>query len=110
MPVYIFQKKDCTAVFTAPDSVFLIKSNIMGAKEKPVLQAETGLSPLSREFNFSMLIGSIALIIGIVGSIYWVFGQDIIQAMAACEIAAATFGIPAVIQQIDAKCEGEKQY
>jgi hypothetical protein len=77
MPVYIFQKKDCTAVFTAPDSVFLIKSNIMGAKGKPVLKAETGLSPLSREFNFSMLIGSIALIIGIVGSIYWVFGQDI---------------------------------
>lgn len=77
VPVYIFQKKDCTAVFTAPDSVFLIKSNILNSGKKPVLQAETGLLPLSREFNFSMLIGSIALIIGVVGSIYWVFGQDI---------------------------------
>jgi hypothetical protein len=77
MPVYIFHKKDCTTVFTVPDSVFLVKSNVLSSGEKPILQAETGLSPLSREFNFSMLIGSIALIIGVVGSIYWVFGQDI---------------------------------
>ncbi|WAC11045.1 hypothetical protein [Dyadobacter pollutisoli] len=77
MPVYVFQKKDCTAVFTAPDSVFLIKSNILNSGQKTTLQAETELLPLSREFNFSMLIGSIALIIGVVGSIYWVFGQDI---------------------------------
>lgn len=77
LPVFVFQKKDCTAVFTQPDSVFLIKSNNVDVRKKPVLAEETSLVPLSREFNFSVLIGSIALIIGIVGSIYWVFGQDI---------------------------------
>jgi hypothetical protein len=77
LPVYVFQKKDCTAVFTAPDSVLLIKSNNIDLRKKPVLKEETRLVPLSSEFNFSMLIGSIALIIGVVGSIYWVFGQDI---------------------------------
>jgi hypothetical protein len=77
LPVFVFQKKDCTAVFTQPDSVFLVKSNRVDLKKKPVLAEETGLAPLSREFNFSVLIGSLALIIGVVGSIYWVFGQDI---------------------------------
>ncbi|WP_229215093.1 hypothetical protein [Dyadobacter bucti] len=77
MPVYVFGKKDCTAVFTAPDSVFLVKSNILGVGKESILQAETGLLPLSTEFNFSVMIGTIALIIGGVGSIYWVFGQDI---------------------------------
>lgn len=77
LPVFVFQKKDCTAVFTAPDSVFLIKSNNIDLRKKPVLKEETRLVALSREFNFSMLIGSVALIIGVVGSIYWVFGRDI---------------------------------
>lgn len=77
MPVYVFNKKDCTAVFTKPDSVFLIKSNVVEAVKTAKLVPETSLLPLSSEFNFSILLGSIALIIGVVGSIYWVFGQDI---------------------------------
>jgi hypothetical protein len=77
LPVFVFSKKDCTAVFTASDSVLLIKSNNIDLHKKPVLKEETTLAALSREFNFSMLIGSVALIIGVVGSIYWVFGRDI---------------------------------
>jgi hypothetical protein len=77
MPVYVFYKKDCTAVFTKPDSVFLIKSNVAEKVKNASLKPETSLLPLSSEFNFSILLGSIALIIGVVGSIYWVFGQDI---------------------------------
>ncbi|MCF0049772.1 hypothetical protein LXM25_06890 [Dyadobacter sp. LJ53] len=77
LPVYVFHKKDCTAVFTQPDSVFLIKSNVVEKVKNASLKPETSLLPLSSEFNFSILLGSIALIIGVVGSIYWVFGQDI---------------------------------
>lgn len=77
MPVYVFNKKDCTAVFTEPDSLFLIKSNVFEKTQKPVLVPETSLLPLSSQFNFSVLLGSIALVIGFIGSIYWVFGQDI---------------------------------
>ena len=77
VPVYVFQKKDCTAVFTQPDSVFLIKNNVVEKTEAASLKPETNLLPLSSEFNFSILLGTMALIIGVVGSIYWVFGQDI---------------------------------
>lgn len=77
LPVFVFKTKDCTAVYTPVDSVFLIKSNVIKEEEKAVLAAETSLQPLSRQFNFSILIGSVALVIGVVGSIYWVFGQDI---------------------------------
>ncbi|TLV01532.1 hypothetical protein FEN17_10765 [Dyadobacter luticola] len=77
LPVYVFHRKDCTAVFTQRDSVFLAKNNMIQSKDKAVLEAETRVMPLARQFNFSILIGSFALIIGIAGSIYWVFGQDI---------------------------------
>jgi len=77
LPVYVFHKKDCTAVFTRTDSVFLIKSNVVEQVKTAKLEPETSLLPLSSQFNFSILLGSVALIIGVVGSIYWVFGQDI---------------------------------
>jgi hypothetical protein len=77
LPVYVFGKKDCTAVYTPIDSVFLIKSNILKTESAALLLAETNLLPLSSQFNFSILLGSLALFIGVVGSIYWVFGQDI---------------------------------
>ncbi|MCE7062732.1 hypothetical protein [Dyadobacter sp. CY343] len=77
LPVFVFGKKDCTAVYTAPDSVFLISTNLIKPDAKGTLTPETGLHPLGSEFNFSILIGVIALIIGVSGSIYWVFGHDI---------------------------------
>ena len=76
VPVYIFNKKDCTSIFTGRDSIFLKKSNLSSLNQ-PILKPETNLVPLSREFNFSILIGSSALIIGIIGAIYWIFGKDI---------------------------------
>jgi hypothetical protein len=77
VPVYVFQKKDCTTVFTAKDSVLLTRIELVKSPDKATLEPETRLFPLSRQFNFSILIGSLALIIGLAGSIYWVFGQDI---------------------------------
>lgn len=77
VPVYIFNKKDCTAVFTARDSIFIRKSNLGPGDKTGDLLPETNLMPLSREFNFSILIGSLALIIGVIGAVYWVFGKDI---------------------------------
>ncbi|KAA0994009.1 hypothetical protein FXO21_10695 [Dyadobacter sp. UC 10] len=77
LPVFVFGKKDCTAVYTAPDSVFLASSNLVRSDSLTTLSPETNLLPLGREFNFSILIGAIALIIGVAGSIYWVFGHDI---------------------------------
>jgi hypothetical protein len=77
VPVYIYENKDCTAVFTRKDSIFLKKSNLDPISKAAILKPETELVPLSSEFNFSMLIGSFALVVGLVGAIYWVFGKDI---------------------------------
>ncbi|TDE13974.1 hypothetical protein E0F88_18675 [Dyadobacter psychrotolerans] len=77
VPIYVYEKKDCTTVFTARDSIFLKKSNIDPVSKPNALRPETALIPLSSEFNFSILIGSLALIIGVTGAIYWVFGKDI---------------------------------
>lgn len=76
VPVYIYQKKDCTAVYTETDTIFVRSSNRV-AEELNVLKQETNLIPLSSEFNFSILMGSFALVVGIFGAIYWVFGKDI---------------------------------
>ena len=77
VPVFVYEKKDCTTVFSARDSIFLKKSNIDPISKPSSLKPETALVPLTSEFNFSILIGSLALIIGVTGAVYWVFGKDI---------------------------------
>ncbi len=77
IPVFIFNGKDCTAVFTTTDSIFLRKSNFKGITDTTSLKPEVGLLPLSNEFNFSIFIGFLTLAIGVAGSIYWLFGSDI---------------------------------
>jgi len=76
VPVFIYQKKDCTAVYTDSDSIFLRNSNYLPG-DSIVLKQETTLIPLSSEFNFSILIGALAVFIGVIGAVYWVFGKDI---------------------------------
>ena len=77
LPVFVFQKRDCTAVFTGLDSIFLKKNNLLSTIDTSRLKAETNLIPLGREFNFSVLIGTMALVIGVLGAVYWIFGKDI---------------------------------
>ncbi|CAG5010576.1 hypothetical protein DYBT9275_04762 [Dyadobacter sp. CECT 9275] len=77
VPVFVFEKRDCTAVLSAPDTVFLKKEDLNILESQKALTPDTVLLPLNREFNFSKLIGTLAMIIGIGGSIYWVFGNDI---------------------------------
>ncbi|WP_229253622.1 hypothetical protein [Dyadobacter sp. NIV53] len=77
LPVYTYEKSDCTSVYSNRDSIFLRKSNLNPFDNSNVLKPETNLIPLGREFNFSILIGTLALVIGVVGAVYWVFGKDI---------------------------------
>ena len=77
MPVFIFNGKDCTALYTVSDTIFLRKENFKDTEDNASLKPELGLLPLSHEFNFSIFFGVLALIIGVAGSIYWLFGSDI---------------------------------
>jgi hypothetical protein len=77
LPIFIFEKSDSTAVFGTRDSVFLRKSNLEPIIQKEALQPYVVLAPLSSDFNFSKVIGTFAIIMGIAIIIYWVFGKDI---------------------------------
>ncbi len=79
IPVFVFKGKDrdCTALFSITDTIFLRKDNFQGITDTTSLKAELGLLPLSHEFNFSVFFGFLALAIGVAGSIYWLFGSDI---------------------------------
>jgi hypothetical protein len=77
LPVYVFDGKDCTAVYPENDSVILKKSSLTAADDGAILRPEVRLSPLNSEFNFSIAIGILALTIAVVGSVNWVFGREI---------------------------------
>jgi hypothetical protein len=77
LPVYVFNGKDCTAVYPEKDSVFLKKTEVGASGGRTLLRPEVGLSPLSSEFNFSIALGILALSIALIGSINWVFGREI---------------------------------
>ena len=77
VPVFIYNRGDCTAVFTNRDSIFLRKRNLDPITLNESLKPEISLAPLRSEFNFSMLLGYFGLAIGLIGAIYWVFGKDI---------------------------------
>lgn len=77
VPVFVFNGKDCTAIHTISDTIFLRKDNFQGIADTTSLKPEVGLLPLSHEFNFSIFLGILALTIGVAGSIYWLFGSDI---------------------------------
>lgn len=77
VPVFVYSRRDCTAVFTVPDTIFLKSKNLISLADNESLKPETTLAALRREFNFSMLLGYIGLAIGVIGAINWVFGKDI---------------------------------
>lgn len=77
IPVFVFTGKDCTAIYTNADTIFLRKDNFQGISDTTSLKPEVGLLPLSHKFNFSIFLGVLALTIGVAGSIYWLFGSDI---------------------------------
>jgi hypothetical protein len=77
VPVFIYNKGDCTTVFSNKDSIFLKRKNLDPIIGNEVLKPEMSLAPLRSEFNFSMLLGYLALSVSLAGAIYWIFGKDI---------------------------------
>lgn len=77
VPIYIFTGKDSVAMYPAVDSIFLRKNNLAVIASEKSLKPEVTLMPLSKEFNFSIALGILAVAIGVIGSINWVFGREI---------------------------------
>jgi hypothetical protein len=76
-PVFLYNGEDSTALHTVPDSIFLRESNLKVLAEKRELLPEVSLLTLSKEINFSFLIGIVGGTILLIASINWVFGFEI---------------------------------
>lgn len=76
LPVYVLSKRDCTAIYATPDSVFL-KELIVGALDKLQLKSDTQIIHLDQQINYPLilLVVLVALVVGVL--IFWIFGDAI---------------------------------
>ncbi|TDB63502.1 hypothetical protein EZE20_16390 [Arundinibacter roseus] len=80
LPVYVLADVDCTAVYTAPDTVYLKLT--LPATSRPdtlSLLPETEIGFLQRQFNYPVFLAAL-LTLGFVSFIiYWLFGTGILR-------------------------------
>ncbi|WP_373512272.1 hypothetical protein, partial [Persicitalea sp.] len=78
LPVFLLAARDCTAVYAAPDTLWLRSALPVTARpDTLLLRAETTVYELKRAFNypiFMVFIGSVGLVVLVV---YWLFGREI---------------------------------
>ncbi len=77
LPVYVVHARDCTAVFAAPDSVFLKRLVVPEA----VAQLRTNTTPAAvpRQANYPLFAGVVAGILLLAGVVYLSFGKRIMK-------------------------------
>jgi hypothetical protein len=76
LPIYLLTKRDCTAVFSLPDSVFL-KEMIKTSTDSLSLKTDTKLLPLNQQLNYPQILTYLLGILGVIGLIYAFFGKFI---------------------------------
>lgn len=76
LPIYLLSKRDCTAVYSLADSVFL-KEMIKTSVDSLQLKADTKLLPLSQQVNYPKLLTYILGLLGATLIIYAFFGRYI---------------------------------
>jgi hypothetical protein len=76
LPVYVVQKQDCTAVFAAPDSVFL-KRLLTPQDVLPRLRTNTELASVPQQTNYPLFAGVVTGVTLVVLILYFFFGKRI---------------------------------
>jgi hypothetical protein len=76
LPIYLLSKRDCTAVYSLADSVFL-KEMIKTSVDSLQLKTDTKLLPLSQQINYPKILTSLLSILGVVLIIYAFLGRFI---------------------------------
>lgn len=76
LPIYLLSKRDCTAVYSLADSVFL-KEMIKTPVDSLQLKTDTKLLPLSQQVNYPKILTYLLGLLGIVLVIYAFFGRFI---------------------------------
>ena len=76
LPIYLLSKRDCTAVYSLADSVFL-KEMIKTSVDSLQLKTDTKLLTLSQQVNYPKILTYILGLLGIALIIYAFFGRFI---------------------------------
>jgi len=76
LPIYVLSKRDCTMVYSLTDSVFL-KEMIKTSVDSLQLKTDTKLLVLSQQVNYPKIFTYILGILGVVLTIYALFGRFI---------------------------------
>lgn len=76
LPIYLLSKRDCTAVYSLVDSVFL-KEMIKTSVDSLQLKTDTKLLPLSQQVNYPKILTYLLGLLGVVLIIYAFFGRFI---------------------------------
>lgn len=76
LPIYLLSKRDCTAVYSLADSVFL-KEMIKTSVDSLQLKTDTKLLALSQQVNYPKILTYLLGLLGIVLIIYAFFGRFI---------------------------------
>lgn len=76
LPIYLLSKRDCTAVFSLADSVFL-KEMIKTPVDSLQLKTDTKLLALSQQVNYPKILTYLLGLLGVVLIIYAFFGRFI---------------------------------
>ncbi|PWJ55272.1 hypothetical protein CLV98_11441 [Dyadobacter jejuensis] len=77
LPLFLYNGRDCTQIFCKPDTLFLKNADRILLQNQTAVEPMAVLVPLEDEFNVSVALGTLALVIGFGTLIYWVFGRDI---------------------------------
>lgn len=76
LPIYLLSKRDCTAVYSLTDSVFL-KEMIKTSVDSLQLKTDTKLLALSQQVNYPKILTYLLGLLGVVLIIYAFFGRFI---------------------------------
>lgn len=76
LPIYLLSKRDCTAVYSLADSVFL-KEMIKTSVDSLQLKTDTKLLALSQQVNYPKILTYLLGLLGVVLIIYAFFGRFI---------------------------------
>jgi len=72
LPVWVLTARDCTAVYSATDSIYL--QELVKDTNAP-LQIDSNIAPLKRQTNFPLILLILALVIVVTTIIYLLFGE-----------------------------------
>ena len=76
LPIYVLSKRDCTAIFALPDSVFL-KEMIQTKVDSLALRIDTKQISLRQQLNYPQILAYLFGFFGLIGLVYAFFGRVI---------------------------------